>query len=339
MQLSNNNNFAYQNMLKDFLNAAYDNDEKTVDDFLNLGANPNIMSSFSDNTALHYAAYNGNLIMGKSLIAYGANTNAKNTDGRTPLHIARRLLVTQEDCGKCVDFIDLLLNHGAQLSIKNKSGNFPHSNLTIITGGTPQQICFNEEITAKKRLYINRAHALFLSARLKDLNNEQALLTATQQSNQKEVIRLLNLKVNPNAKSIVTHSNTALHWAVQKGHIMIGAILLAHGADVNTQNYNGYTPLHVAKNLLIKQEDCETCLIFITLLLNHGARMTIKNMKGNRPDNKLTHQGVITPSTEKTTLDKDIGKEKRLYINQAHALFLSARLKEHVTDTKNLALY
>lgn len=66
------------------------------------------------NAALHQAAIDGDVSKIRGLLASGANVNAKNKDGRTPLILA----VLQ---GR-VDVVQLLLNNGADPNAQDKQG-------------------------------------------------------------------------------------------------------------------------------------------------------------------------------------------------------------------------
>ena len=59
------------------------------------------------------------------------------------------------------------------------------------------------------------------------------------------------------------------------GHADVVAALLASGADVNLQNPDGETPLHIA--VLVAYPDA------VKLLLEHGADTSLKNNKGQLP--------------------------------------------------------
>lgn len=61
---------------------------------------------------------------------------------------------------------------------------------------------------------------------------------------------------------------TALHKAVEEGHLELAVYLLAHGARVNARALSDGTPLHVAPNAQLAQ-----------LLLDHGASLTLKDKK------------------------------------------------------------
>lgn len=60
---------------------------------------------------------------------------------------------------------------------------------------------------------------------------------------------MLSTKDSLEVEQFVNHQdanqNSALHIAVQKGHVSICQVLLQHGADVNIKNKRQQTPLHV----------------------------------------------------------------------------------------------
>jgi ankyrin repeat protein len=61
--------------------------------------------------------------------------------------------------------------------------------------------------------------------------------------------------------------NTTLMWAMVRGNTNIAKILVQHGANVNTQNKSGYTPLIIAA----KHGNMKAYYdIFIQLLKNHA---------------------------------------------------------------------
>ena len=69
--------------------AAANGDVAAIHDLLKAGAEPNA-SNFVGNTPLHYAAHRGRTEAIEALLAAGADQNAKNVYGATPLDIALR---------------------------------------------------------------------------------------------------------------------------------------------------------------------------------------------------------------------------------------------------------
>lgn len=71
------------------------------------------------------------------------------------------------------------------------------------------------------------------------------------------------------------YQNTPLFNAASQGFLDIVVLLLADGANVNITNYNGNTPLHIASN--------NGFLDVVIALLSNGADKTITNEQGKTP--------------------------------------------------------
>jgi ankyrin repeat protein len=95
---------------------------------INAGADP---KAADDNgwTLLHKSVWNGNLQAVKFLLSHGWNANMASKQGFTPLHLA----VIGADSGSRTDLIRLLLRHGANRLLKNRSGQSPADLLRIST--------------------------------------------------------------------------------------------------------------------------------------------------------------------------------------------------------------
>jgi hypothetical protein len=62
----------------------------------------------------------------------------------------------------------------------------------------------------------------------------------------------------------------AIHQAVRYGHADTVALLIKHGADLNTEWVPGWTPLHVAEN--VNPRKGRPTPEIVALLCKHGAR-------------------------------------------------------------------
>ncbi|MCF6776219.1 ankyrin repeat domain-containing protein [Thiotrichales bacterium 19X7-9] len=153
-------------------------------------------------TALHWACYNGHLEVVKILLACGANVNSVDINNNTPLHCA----VKNED------IIELLLQYGADISIKNAEGH------------TADQLTD------------------YFDIRQDEINSE--LLIAAESGQTDKVEYLIANKADVDVED--NYAQTALHWACYNGHLEVVKILLACGADVNSVDINNNTPLHCA---------------------------------------------------------------------------------------------
>ncbi|CAA0824697.1 Acyl-CoA-binding domain-containing protein 2 [Striga hermonthica] len=72
-----------------------------------------------------------------------------------------------------------------------------------------------------------------------------------------------------------SEGRSPLHWAVDRGHLNVTALLLDKNADANAKDDEGQTALHYAAV-------CERASI-AELLLKHGADMDIKDNEGDTP--------------------------------------------------------
>jgi ankyrin repeat protein len=82
--------------------------------FLALGANPNVRL-INDDTALHLAAYGGDVTRTSHLLQFGASSIARNAFGTTPLHLATR--------ARSANICALLLEYGADPNALDLYGN------------------------------------------------------------------------------------------------------------------------------------------------------------------------------------------------------------------------
>ena len=82
-------------------------------------------------TLLHFAAYDGNMVLIPMLVNAGANVNARDSRGFTPLHSAARcdFRLSCDDCtvaGKwkqgAKPVIEYLLEHGSDITARTKAG-------------------------------------------------------------------------------------------------------------------------------------------------------------------------------------------------------------------------
>ncbi|PAV59821.1 hypothetical protein WR25_08032 [Diploscapter pachys] len=102
---------------------------------------------------------------------------------------------------------------------------------------------------------------------------EVALLDATGRADAAEVERLLNEGANPNSHN--EDGLTPLHQCAIDDNAQIMRLLLAHGADVNAQDTEAWTPLHAAA--------CCAHINVVRILIAHNANLLAVNADGNMP--------------------------------------------------------
>lgn len=232
---------------------------------INKGANINDIDSYAHfakkrgGTLLHWAArhhwlqiqnsvYNGELII-RFLVENGANVNATENDGRTPLC----LLVKHNGS---VDIIKFLIEKGANLN--NSCGCTPlFWAFYIDLYGNPERANLLIEMGSDVNGCINYCGDSYDDMKT-PLHLVKNLSTAK-----------LLIEKGANVNIVDKHGNTPLHLV---RHFPIAKILVEKGANVNAINSNGSTPLHLAQNFAIAK-----------FLIEKGANPNSTNNEGYTP--------------------------------------------------------
>ena len=266
-----------------------------------IAANPDWAEAFSHNitTPLHLAAYKGDIVVAKILLAHKANANAQTFPG-TPLHYAAHNGDT--------DMVKLLLAHKAKAGIRNSDGATP---LDWAKNRAMAELLLTDDTDANARF-----HALCSAARYgrKDVvefllaqkvtvnaqnNGGWSPLTEAADGGYKEIVELLLannaeytffdaakvgdvervkvfLEKDPDlVVSRDSRGRTALHYAAAADKKDMVELLLTNKADVSAKTKEGWTPLHLAVG---HQEGA-----VVESLLAHKADINAKDNHGQTP--------------------------------------------------------
>lgn len=248
------------------------------------------------------------LILVELLLKFGADANLQDGNDQTPLHIALRK--------KWLEVARKLLEHGANPNAKDDQGQITlHLVLQPIytepTGHTDLV-----ELLLKCGANVNA----------QDKNNATPLHLASSRGWSPTARRFLDCGANPNAQDnqgrtplqlLLEHSNdlnaclylarlllgyygadvniqdknnvTALHLATNRWVLQVAQVLLEHGAQVNIKNDRDQTPLH----LLLSVNMFRDGFAYTLLLLDHGADSNAQDMNNITPLHLASQRGLV----------------------------------------------
>ena len=217
-----------------------------------------------DNTVLHHAA-SLDAAVTTLLLEAGAQVNARNNTGRTPLHwaAANRNSAT----------VAALLEAGADPGpvgtgwIDDPPCDF--SQLGLLGRVPPETVrdCLQTGIQADRPIWFDRAPLLYLAEMEMDRDR------ATPE----KIALFLKAGADPNTRN--RNGDTPLHIVARGGARadVVADALLAAEADVNARNHEGWTPLHNAA----RARGGDTTLL--RLLLQAGADVDARTQLGETP--------------------------------------------------------
>jgi ankyrin repeat protein len=199
-------------------------------------------------TPLHHAAGFGSLDTMSLLLDAGADPNAKNRRGSTPLHWA----VHNEAKTR------LLLSRGATVNARQVEGRTPLF-LAASLGNA----------NAVLRLLLQRGADTTLAT----ANGQTALMAAAVRGDVEALGLLIAADADVNAKNGA--GETALMFAASDGNPKAVALLLEHGADARVKSKRNETALGNSATAGVAE--------VTRLLLEHGAEVDVRNIRGFSP--------------------------------------------------------
>ena len=206
--------------------------------------NNKINRQFGDfTTPLHLAACRKNVEVVKFLILHGAQIEAKDFFGYTPLYHARE-----------IEVLTLLLESGAQIEAKTKYGDTPLHKAVAVS-----PVC-HDNFEVVKFLIENGAQ-IEAKTNFGDTPLHKAVAVCHDNF---EVVKFL-IENGAEIEAKTKYGNTPLHKAVLHGNFEHVKVLVENGAQIDVINDYGKTPVDLApgnikKFLMEHQEKAEKAL-------------------------------------------------------------------------------
>jgi ankyrin repeat protein len=263
--------------ISDIWTAAATGNTAAISKHLDEGADVNGLEPTTRATPLIAAVTFGHTAAARLLLERQADLAVSNPDGNTALHLAALFAYP--------DTVRMLLEKGANVAARNRRGQTALD--TIAPPWSPAVKGLYDLIAATLRIPmdINRIKAgrPQVAAILRenigtasDADTEATtdIVLAVTKGYVPSVKDYLDNGGDPNRREPLGNSPLLL-VACLHGHADVAAALLTAGADVNLQNPDGETPLHVA--VLVAYPEV------VKVLLEHKADISQKNNKGQLP--------------------------------------------------------
>lgn len=217
-------------------------------------------------TPLHIAAWNGEQRLVKQLLELGADPNARDLHGGTPLHAMVRWVTRP-------DIISILLERGADINAVDHAGQTPLHLAASCIRRPGHQWGNHPELSSY--LIENGATIDIFSAIILDHADHAAMLLKNDPT-------LVHTRTSGNQ----THppAATPLHVAADRGNQAIAELLLAYHADPNSLDARGRSPFYMAAHTAGTRKRQVTPEL-AALLLTHSnpAPILAASLLGNQP--------------------------------------------------------
>jgi ankyrin repeat protein len=246
-----------------------------------------------DRTALHLAAWSGELETVSQLLDLGFDPGSRDVYGATPLHIAAR--------NKHWPVLDLLLKNYPGLTdvqaangmtlihLVAEAGNVDMLKRTLAVTAAIDQ----KDISGRTALHLAARAGVFESVHylLESGANRNAidkfldtpLHYACEAGSLKVVRDLLTAGAKPSLKDV--YDLTPLHLAASEGHSDCCIELVMRGADINDRDSDDETPLHLASR--------EGRVEAVKALVKLGADLSARNKEGQIAEDVARLEGHV----------------------------------------------
>jgi len=241
-------------------------DVEAINQHLADGADINARDSELGITLLSWAALFDQTEVIELLIKKGADVNAKNRDGATPLHAAAFLGRTEA--------AELLIQKGADVNAKNNNGETPLDATTADWETTKSIASILQVKLEQEKVKAGRAEVVkLLRQHIIKVSNVD-IRTAAAEGNIEAIQQHVSSGTDLNAKE-PTGGSTPLIVAAVFGQTEAARLLIEKGASVNVKNNEGNTSLHVATFFCHPET--------VKLLLEKSAKVNALNNRGETP--------------------------------------------------------
>ena len=258
--------------------------KKLADQIKKFKENP---TNFFGKNPLHYVDNYNDALYLITTKEYDINQQ-ENQQNQSPIFYHVRGFIRYENNDDRLKIIKLLINNGANINLKDKSGNTPiydadevdSLNILIDNGADihiknnneyiPIMQHLNDKDSRIPKILIDKGADINFT-----VNNGYTLL---HHSTVPEIINLLLIKNPDLINKVDNNGNTPLHININPEKIQI--LVSKKSTLINTQNNDGDTPLHIAINAAIRGANNEN---IIKNLLKYSSNITIKNKNNKTP--------------------------------------------------------
>ena len=239
---------------------------------------------------LHMASHLGLSGIVALLLKFGAYVDAQDNNNMTPLHLVSQPLIFGND-PQITKTAQLLLEHGASLYVRDKNGQM------ALHAASRHHLCviialllkFGADVDAQDN--DSMTPLLLVSQSQMELIYPEYLSRPRDDSKFTKAAQVL---LEHRASTHVRNKNgqMPLHLALHNGLSGVVALLLKFSSDVDAQDNDAMTPLHVVSQsrFIFGVESRFTKTI--QLLLEHGASVHIRNKDGQMPLHTASYRGL-----------------------------------------------